>query len=89
MARESDDEKKGKGFLGHMATCVAWSFAFVALYVLSSGPVAKYACVQGTQPSPVLIGIYAPLDWVCEKSHIAELATEWYVVRVWRVQREE
>src|SRR5438045_3244690 len=89
LSLEIEMEKREKGFIGHMATWGAWRFAFVALYVLSTGPIAKYACVHGTQPSPALMGAYAPLNWVCEKSRIAELAMEWYVVKVWHVQREE
>jgi hypothetical protein len=85
MAGVTESEKKEKGFVGHFFFWVAVGFAFVAVYVLSAGPVTKYAVAPGGRPGPVILGIYAPLIWVCGKSRLAERAMDWYVERVWGV----
>jgi hypothetical protein len=64
---------------------VAVPFAFVALYILSAGPVTKYACVPRTPPPNGLRVTYAPLIWLCANSRSFEKFMNWYAENVWGV----
>jgi hypothetical protein len=66
-----------------------WMFAAVPfLYVLSVGPY-DFLCLKGIVPTPdpngrfywvraTLDVIYAPLDWVTDKSRLVSDARRWY-----------
>jgi hypothetical protein len=87
MPDDAQIEKKEKGFGSRFFFWVAVGFAAVALYVLSAGPVTKYACTQGERPGPAIRVIYAPLIWIAENSSLADRAMDWYVEKVWGVQQ--
>jgi hypothetical protein len=85
MADDTTIEKREKGFFAHFFFWVAVGFCLFLIYVLSTGPVFKF--VQG--PSPIAYSIsarvYAPLNWICDKSLVARVFMEWYLFTFWRI----
>ncbi len=59
--------------LGSIATRIVCTLVGLLLYVLSIGP-ANYLCLHDRRTKPVLLKIYAPLDWaVKDKPKITDL----------------
>jgi hypothetical protein len=69
------DEKKSRG----LGSYVIWGFVAVVVYVLSSGPLARYEIKTGTAP-PILDAIYSPLGWLSDNTMLHKpLALYWHV----------
>ena len=86
MPNETEIEQKEKGFIAHVFFWVAVGFAVAAIYVLSVGPVIKYACVPGVRAPVGIRAFYAPLIWLHEKSRPAGKFLDWYTKRVWHAE---
>ncbi len=58
--------------------------AFTVLYILSTGPAAKL--YQRHVIPEAAFSIYAPVDFLYQRSSPAKRALDWYVQDVWQVK---
>jgi hypothetical protein len=69
------DEKKSLGF----GTYVVWVFVAVVLYLLSTGPAARFEIKTGGA-HPVLDVIYAPIGWLNDNTPLRKpLGMYWHI----------
>ena len=86
MPNEAEIEKKEKGFVAHFVFWVAVVFCLLAIYVLSIGPVGKFAYRGGRTSAPLMETAYAPIGWVCEHDAFSERFMSWYLGNVWGIE---
>jgi hypothetical protein len=80
---KSEKQKKGTSKL----KIVAWLLVGIALYVFSTGPVAKF-CTKG-RSFPIVMKIYVPLGVLGHHCRPADQFFGWYVKDVWKAGRWE
>lgn len=75
-SHETDSgDRKRRGGCGPLAAVLP--FALLILYVLSDGP-AWWLWSRGYLPEELLLTLYAPLNWLADRSDAISLALDWY-----------
>jgi hypothetical protein len=70
MAEDPEIEKSKKGVGSRLFTWAVVTFAFVILYLLSTGPVLRFGYKKGL-PDSFLKPFCAPAVWACGQNRIA------------------
>jgi hypothetical protein len=89
MSEKADTMKNEKGAFSRLLSCVTWVFLAFVVYVLSAGPAFKVAIAHQSTWMPVVDKLYAPVGWVCYRSHRAERLLDWYLLKIWHVSSSE
>ena len=86
VEKERAEHEQGSQGLG-LGRLIWVSSAFLVVYVLSVGPVARIYRGKPRRPPTAVLAIYAPVDFSYKRSSVVKRFFDWYVDDVWHCKR--